>query len=171
MIPNFLHNLVNSSEMKIGPLSATNALGTLNLAMMFLWTNRHRVVALMFTNASASAHSVKYSIAVMMNVLPFPYWRGPTTSKAHIEKGHGADKAWSAEAGAWILLACVDTPFWHQAADQTWRKRARKRRIRPFPQNPTFPLKLTQFDLKPNPISKIPKTYPKQLISHSQNLT
>ena len=92
MIPNFLHSLMNSSEMKIHPLSTIKALRTPNIAMIFLWMNRHRVVALIFTNASALAHLVKYLVAVRMNVLPFPCWIGPTTSKVHIEKGHGADK-------------------------------------------------------------------------------
>ena len=31
--------------------------------------------------------------------------RGPTTSNAHIEKGHGEDNGWREDAGAWILSA------------------------------------------------------------------
>ena len=31
--------------------------------------------------------------------------KGPTTSNAHIEKGHGEDNGWREDASVWILSA------------------------------------------------------------------
>jgi len=70
-------------------------LGIPNLVMMFLMMNLQTVDALNSVYASASAHLVKYSVAVKMKdfcLMPeseLP--RGQMISKAHMEKGHGEE--------------------------------------------------------------------------------
>ena len=66
--------------------------------MIFLLMNFTTVEVLISANASASAHFVKYSVAVNINDFllfsPVRSSRGPTTSKAHMANGHGDTMGW-----------------------------------------------------------------------------
>src|SRR5262249_22130348 len=97
--------------MNCGPLSVTMSFGTPNLAIILRMMNLTTVLALISANASASAHLVKYSVAVRINdfllVSTLASPNGPTTSKAHIENGHGEVIGWREDAGACILSACI----------------------------------------------------------------
>src|SRR5262249_21150766 len=103
------HSLRSAWEMNCGPLSVTMSFGTPNLAIILRITNLTTVLALISANASASAHLVKYSVAVRINdfllVSAFAYTNRTITSKAHMENGNGEVIGWTEDAGACILSA------------------------------------------------------------------
>ena len=107
-MPYLSHIPWSSWETNWGPLSMTITFGTPNLAMILVLMNLTIVVALISAKASASAHFVYYSVVVRIKDFCFEASdpvsdKGLTTSNAHIEKGHGEDKGWREDAGAWIL--------------------------------------------------------------------
>src|SRR5262249_18887602 len=79
-----------------------------NLVTIVLLMNLTTVEALISTNASASTHLVKYSVAVRIKdfflISPVVSSKGPIMSKAHMAKGQGVETGWREDEGAWILL-------------------------------------------------------------------
>ena len=87
----------------------TIAFGMPNLTMMLVLINLTTVEALILAKASALAHLVLWSFEAHLDLCfeasVLISDKGPTTSNAHIEKGHGEDNGWREDASAWILSA------------------------------------------------------------------